>query len=87
MIPLLIQLIQTLSTVLVILVIVDVVLSYFLSPYHPVRSTLDRVVDPLLAPIRRVVPPIAGFDFSPIVLILLIQALEWVLLTILVMLR
>jgi len=87
MIYFLIQLIQTLSTILVILVIVDVVLSYFLSPYHPVRSALDRIIDPLLMPIRRVVPPVAGFDFSPIVLILLIQAVEWVLLTIMAMLR
>jgi len=79
----LIQLIQALSTLLVIVVIVDVVLSYFLSPFHPVRVALDRVVEPLLTPIRRVVPPIQMIDFSPLILIILIQAVEWVLITIL----
>lgn len=79
----LIQLIQALSTLLVIVIIVDVVLSYFLSPFHPVRVALDRVVEPLLTPIRRVVPPIQMIDFSPLILIILIQAVEWVLITIL----
>ncbi|WP_299028109.1 YggT family protein [uncultured Thermanaerothrix sp.] len=79
----LIQLIQALSTLLVIVIIVDVVLSYFLSPFHPVRVALDRVVEPLLTPIRRVVPPVQMIDFSPLILIILIQAIEWVLITIL----
>ncbi len=83
MVWLLIQLVQALSTLLVIVVIVDVVLSYFLSPFHPVRVALDRVVEPLLTPIRRVVPPIQMIDFSPLILIILIQAVEWVLITIL----
>lgn len=83
MVWLLIQLVQALSTLLVIVVIVDVVLSYFLSPFHPVRVALDRVVEPLLTPIRRAVPPIQMIDFSPLILIILIQAVEWVLITIL----
>lgn len=58
------------------LVIIDVLLSYFMSPYHPVRSFLDRIVDPLLNPIRRFVPAIGGLDFSPLVLIILLQILE-----------
>ncbi|WP_322806285.1 YggT family protein [Thermanaerothrix sp.] len=87
MIWFLIQLIQALSTLLVIVIIVDVVLSYFLSPFHPVRSALDRIVEPLLAPIRRVVPPVQMIDFSPIVLIILIQVVEWVLIAVLNLFR
>ncbi|MDT8896849.1 MAG: YggT family protein [Thermanaerothrix sp.] len=79
MIWLLIQLIQALSTLLVIVVIVDVVLSYFLSPFHPIRSALDRIVEPLLTPIRRIVPPVQMIDFSPIILVILIQVVEWIL--------
>lgn len=33
---------------------------------------LDRILDPLLRPIRRVLPDLGGLDFSPMVLILLI---------------
>jgi YggT family protein len=58
------------------IVIIDVLLSYFMAPYHPIRSFLDRIVDPLLNPIRKFVPAIAGMDFSPLVLIILLQILE-----------
>ncbi len=76
MINFLIVFVQTLGTVLFLVVIVKVVLSYFLSPFHPVRSTLDRIVEPLLSPIRRIVPPMGMIDFSPLVLIILIQVIE-----------
>ena len=60
-------------TVLTLLVFVNVILSYFLDPYHPTRQALDRLVEPFLAPIRRVVPPMGGLDFSPMILLLAIQ--------------
>ena len=60
--------------VLSLVVIVAVILRLFvMNPYHPVRQALDSIVEPLLMPIRRVLPPTAGFDLSPLVLILLIQ--------------
>ncbi len=55
------------------LVILHVILSYFLSPYHPIRVSIDRIVDPMLAPIRQVMPNTAGLDFSPLILIILLQ--------------
>lgn len=61
------------------LVVISVVLSYLMDPYHQVRRTIDSIVEPLLRPIRRALPPILGLDWSPLVLILLIQTLGWVL--------
>ncbi len=87
MIDLLITLVQVLGSVLFILVIVSVVLSYFMSPYHPVRAYLDRIVEPLLSPIRRVVPPVGMIDFSPLVLIILIQVIQTLLISLLAALR
>jgi YggT family protein len=58
------------------IVLVDVILSYFLNPYNQVRAFLDRLVEPLLGPIRRIVPPIGGLDFSPLVLIIILQLLD-----------
>ncbi|NPA30624.1 MAG: YggT family protein [Chloroflexi bacterium] len=69
---LLIWLIDLVADGLILVVIVDVILSYVLRPWHPWRRALDRIVEPLLRPIRRVLPPVAGLDFSPLVLILLI---------------
>jgi YggT family protein len=47
-----------------------------MDPYHPVRRSIDSVVEPMLAPIRRVVPLIGMLDFSPLILIILIQVLS-----------
>jgi len=87
MINILITIIQTLGSALLLVVIVDVLLSYFLSPYHPLRSALDRIVEPLLSPIRRVVPALGMIDFSPVILVILIQVVETVLILLLNSLR
>lgn len=58
------------------IVIIDVVLSYFMSPYHPLREALDRIVQPMLNPIRRIIPPVGMLDFSPLVLLILLQVLS-----------
>lgn len=79
----LIRLINYLANILMIIVIVDVVLSYFMSPWHPFRQALDRIVEPMLAPIRRVLPSVGGLDFSPIVLLILIQLITGLLTNIL----
>ena len=76
MISYIILFIRALSQLLVLLVIVSVILSYFMDPYHPVRRSIDSVVEPMLAPIRRVVPLIGMLDFSPLILIILIQILS-----------
>ncbi|MFA5836416.1 MAG: YggT family protein [Bellilinea sp.] len=87
LISILINIIQTLSTVLLLTVLASVLLSYFLPPYNNIRVFLDRIVNPLLVPIRRVVPPLGMIDFSPVVLIILIQVVEWVLISVLSRLR
>jgi YggT family protein len=61
------------------LVIAKVLLSYFMSPYHPILQTINQVVEPLLSPIRKRMPMIGMFDFSPIVLLVLIQIIEYIL--------
>ncbi len=73
---LLINLIHVLAVVLTICIFADILVSYFLTPYHPVRSFLDKIVQPMLNPIRRVLPMIGMFDFSPLVLLILIQLVE-----------
>lgn len=73
---LLIGIVQFASRVLFLLVIGKVILSYFMSPFHPVREFVDRIVDPMLAPIRRFIPTIQGLDISPIIFIVILNILE-----------
>jgi YggT family protein len=73
------RLVDLTTTILVLLVLVYVVISYFMSPYHPFRMWINRLVEPMLQPIRKLVPNIGMFDISPIILLLLIQFLGFLL--------
>ena len=84
MIGLLIQIIQSVTWLITVLILADVIVSYFMSPFHPIRSFLDRIVQPMLNPIQRILPTFGGIDFSPIVLLLLIQVVESFLINILI---
>jgi YggT family protein len=80
----LVQVINTFAQILAWVVILSVILSYFMDPYHPVRRGLSSVVEPMLAPIRRIVPPVGMVDLSPLVLILLIQLTKQVIISLLI---
>ena len=45
------------------------------NPYNPAVRLLRRLTEPVLAPIRQLLPPwkTFGLDFSPMIVILLIQ--------------
>jgi YggT family protein len=74
-----IRTIQLVGSGLTLLILADIIVSLALSPWHPLRRTLDAWVNPLLAPIRRVLPPVGMLDFSPMVLVILIQVAQTVL--------
>lgn len=61
----------------ILVVVVQAILSFFMSPYDPVRGVIDRLVNPLLQPIRRYIKPVGSFDFSPLVLVVILQLLDW----------
>lgn len=73
---LLAQVISIFANIYVWIVIASILLSYFMDPYHPLRQGVDNLVRPLLDPIRRIVPPVGMLDFSPFVLIVLIQVVS-----------
>ena len=44
--------------------------------YNPVVSLLHSLTEPLLRPARRLLPPISGFDLSPLLVLLALQVLK-----------
>ena len=82
-----ITIINIVAQLLVLLVFISVILSYFMDPYHPIRRGVDNIVEPMLSPIRRVLPTVGMLDFSPLVLILLIQLLKNLIISLLINLR
>ncbi len=87
MISILITLINFIEWILILLIFISVILSYFMDPYHPVRRGIDRIVEPMLMPIRRIVPLVGMLDFSPLILIILIQLSSSLLVRLLLSLR
>ncbi|MDR1349250.1 MAG: YggT family protein [Zoogloeaceae bacterium] len=67
-------LLQQILYLLILLLILQAVLSW-VNPYSPFAPTLRQLTAPLLTPIQRILPPISGIDLSPLVVILLLQAL------------
>ena len=68
--------IQTVAQVLSVIVVIHSLLSFILPYDHPIQVALGKVVNPLLLPIRRILPPLGGLDFSPMALILAIYLVE-----------
>jgi YggT family protein len=74
--------------ILVLLIFVNVVLSWLVAfnvvnPQNQFVNTIWRatnaLTEPVLAPIRRILPPLGGIDLSPLVLLLIIFFVrEWV---------
>lgn len=63
---------------LIVAVIVAAVMSW-VSPFHPAARLLTAFIQPLLAPIQRVLPRPGNIDLSPLVLIVLLQIVQLVL--------
>ncbi len=80
----LVYLINLLARLLTLLVLAQAIMSYFVSPYHPIRQAVDRLLEPIYAPIRRILPQTGMIDFSPLVLIILVQVVAWLLVSVLV---
>ena len=81
----LIEIVQYLLWILTWVIIIQVILSWLLAfnvlNIHSggVRNfivALDRLTAPLYRPIRRMLPDFGGIDFSPLVILILIQVIE-----------
>jgi len=81
----LVDIAKLLLSILTWIIIIQVILSWLLAfnilnvQSNGVRAfivALDRVTAPLYRPIRRMLPDFGGIDFSPLVILILIQVLQ-----------
>jgi YggT family protein len=77
----LLQLIDTVIHIYTWIIILYVILSWLISfnvvntrnrVVYVIADALFRLTDPVLKPIRRIIPAVGGFDLSPVVVILLL---------------
>lgn len=60
-----------------LIVLVTVLLSWVqLSPDNPLVRVSNVLVEPVLAPLRRVLPDLGGLDLSPMVLLMLLRVVR-----------
>lgn len=61
-------------------IFIRAILSWFrLDPYNPLIQMLDQITEPILSPLRRVMPRLGMIDLTPLVAIILLQVLGQVL--------
>ena len=60
-----------------ILIIIWALMSWFRpSPGNPLVRLLNAIVEPILLPIRAVIPPIGGFSFDAMIAIVLLSLVK-----------
>jgi YggT family protein len=81
----LIEIADLLLNILTWVIIIQVILSWLLAfnvlntssnGVRTVAVAIDRITAPLYRPIRRMLPDFGGIDFSPLVILILIQVIE-----------
>ena len=80
----LIGLVRTLFELYSFVLLARVLIGWFqVDPYNPIVQLLYRLTEPLLAPIRRLMPQTGMLDFSPIVGFIVILLAEEIVVSIL----
>jgi YggT family protein len=81
----LVELVTIASRLLSLLIIVRAVISWVSpDPRNAIVAFVYRVTEPLLAPVRNLLPAAGGIDFSPLVVLIAIQVIERLLVRVLI---
>ncbi len=79
-----IQLVHGVSLILTVLIIARALMSWVNpSSSNPAVRWVHRLTDPILGPIQSLLPAPGGFDFSPLIAIVLVQVVERLLISLL----
>lgn len=60
----------TLINYFTLIIFAGAIMSWIAQGFHPVAAVLSQLSDPIVAPVRRILPPMGGIDFSPMLVIL-----------------
>ena len=72
-----VRFIEVLCNILIVAIVARALLSWFINdPRNPLIAALDQVTEPILAPLRRVMPRTGMFDFTPLVAVLILVAIQ-----------
>ncbi len=74
-----VEFIDILCTILIFAIIARAILSWFPnSRGNRLVILLHQITDPILEPLRKIIPPIGGtIDISPLIVIVALQIISW----------
>ncbi len=73
-----VRIIRILCDALTILILLRVIISWYSPrPTNILARILHLLTEPILAPLRRIIPRVGRFDFTPLVAIILIQIIYY----------
>jgi YggT family protein len=64
------------ASIFKVLLLARVISSYFANPSSGWYQGLVNITEPVLAPVRRMLPAMGGFDLAPLVTFFLLQGLQ-----------
>ncbi|WP_193016312.1 YggT family protein [Proteus sp. FME41] len=73
----LIELLTAAGKIIFWLIIIRAILSWVSQGRNPIDHLLFQLTEPLMSPIRRVIPAMGGLDFSAMIVILVLYALNY----------
>ncbi|MCH2664708.1 YggT family protein [bacterium] len=74
------RILSSILTLYYYVMLARVLMSWFNpNPYNPIVDAIYRLTEPVLSPIRRVLPSMGGFDLSPLVVFFVLIYLQRIL--------
>jgi YggT family protein len=72
-----VNILNTILSLLTYAIIIRAVLSWVRpNPNNPLVRLLNKVTDPIMKPLERIIPPLGGLDITPVIAIVLIQVVQ-----------
>jgi YggT family protein len=59
------------------LLVARVIMSYFVDTKNRLFAFLVNMTEPIMGPVRQVIPQPQGVDFAPLATFLLLEAIQW----------
>jgi YggT family protein len=72
-----VRFVEVFTDIMIAAIFVRVLLSWVITdPRNPLITVLDQITEPILAPLRRVVPRLGMFDITPMVAMIILIAIQ-----------
>ncbi len=72
-----VRFVQIFTDIMIAAIFVRALMSWVTNdPRNPIISALDQITEPILSPLRRIMPRMGMFDFTPMIAIFILFAIQ-----------